>query len=199
MATYLEIAAERSRGINWVGVNLASHEGVHKCDITNLPTQFMDNEFNGIYSEHFIEHIYKYQGINFFKEALRIMKPGGTIRTVWPPYELIERLTGEEDMTHDPFVEAYHRIYCQRHKFPPEGNTHRRIQEQVALGLLYQKGQHLYIWGEDEMKTTLKDLGFVNVKSWKYQESSVSDFIGIDTPGEIRRLHSAVVEASKPW
>ena len=42
MATYLEIAAERSRGINWVGVNLASHEGVHKCDITNLPTQFME-------------------------------------------------------------------------------------------------------------------------------------------------------------
>ena len=57
----------------------------------------------------------------------------------------------------------------------------------------------MYIWGENEMKTTLKDLGFVNVKSCKYQESSVSDFVGIDTPGEIRRLHSAVVEASKPW
>ena len=76
MATYLEIAAEKPRGLNWSVVNLADHDGVESQDLTDLPTTFLDEEFNGIYSEHFIEHLYKYQGINFFKEALRIMKPG---------------------------------------------------------------------------------------------------------------------------
>ena len=32
-----------------------------------------------------------------------------------------------------------------------------------------------------------------------YMKSGVKDFNNIDTPGQIRMLHSAVIEASKPW
>ena len=49
------------------------------------------------------------------------------------------------------------------------------------------------------MMETLKDLGFTNVRLYSYQDSGVPDFKNIDTPGKIRALHSAVVEASKPW
>ena len=45
---------------------------------------------------------------------------------------------------------------------------------------------------------TLKELGFKNVKECRYRESTIVDFHGIDTPGKIRALHSAVVEA-KVW
>ena len=37
------------------------------------------------------------------------------------------------------------------------------------------------------------------VKKHKYQESRMLDFTNIDTQGKIRALHSAVVEAQKPW
>ena len=46
---------------------------------------------------------------------------------------------------------------------------------------------------------TLFELGFRDVKEMPYGQSGVRDFNGIDTPGQIRMLHSAVVEASKPW
>jgi predicted SAM-dependent methyltransferase len=199
MATYLEIAAEKPRGLNWSVVNLADHDGVESQDLTDLPTTFLDEEFNGIYSEHFIEHLYKYQGINFFKEALRIMKPGGTIRTVWPAWETIEWLVSDEDLSKHEFVQFYFDKYIVKEGFAPKGNEHRPKQEQVALGLLHQKGQHLHIWGEEEMKITLEDLGFNNVRSCEYLHSTVPEFNGIDTPSKVRAWHSTVVEASKPW
>ena len=49
------------------------------------------------------------------------------------------------------------------------------------------------------MIETLESIGFTNVREKKYLDSSVPDFKGIDTPGKIRALHSAVIEAKKPW
>ncbi len=201
MAKFLEIAAENPRGLTWEVMNLATHSGVEKGDATNLPLPYSDNEFFGVYSEHFIEHIYKYQGINFFKDVMRILKPGGVVRTVWPPYEFVNLLVSGEELTPDQqmFVEHYYNFYIVKEKFSPPGNSHRSKREQCALGLLYQKGQHLYVWSKIEMMNMLKDLGYTNVKLMNYQDSSVADFKNIDTPGQIRALHSAVVEASKPW
>jgi ubiquinone/menaquinone biosynthesis C-methylase UbiE len=200
MGQYLEIAADRARGLNWTVVNMSDRPGVDSLDLTNLPTPYADNQFDGIYSEHFIEHMHKYQGINFLKEAKRILKPGGTIRTVWPPHEFVEKLVSDEALTadEDEFVHHYHQFYVVKHKFAPPGNEHRSKREQCALGLLHQHGEHLYVWGKDELMNTLKELGFKNVKECGYGESTVVDFNGIETPGKIRALHSAVVEA-KVW
>jgi len=199
MARYLEIAAEKPRGLNWTVMNLATHDGVSKGDATNLPLPYGDKEFNGVYSEHFIEHMYKYQGINFFKEVKRILQPGGVVRTVWPPYEFVERLVSGEKLNEQEtnFVDHYYNFYVVKEKFSPPGNGHRSKREQCALGLLHQKGQHLHIWSKAEMIDTLKSLGFSDVKEHKYMESRVTDFINIDTPGIIRALHSGVVEATK--
>ena len=199
MGQFLEVAAEKTRGLNWTSTNIARHSGVDKVDWSYLPTQYADNSFDGIYNEHFIEHLYKYQGINFLKEAFRILKPGGTIRTVWPPYEFIEWLVRDEDLSQHPFVEHYYRFYILKHKFAPEGTRKRRKQEQVALGLLHQKGQHLYVWPKAELFQVLQDLGFDDVRECEYQKSKVKEFNGIDTPGQIRAMHSAVIEATKPW
>ena len=49
------------------------------------------------------------------------------------------------------------------------------------------------------MIDSLKELGYHNVKEFSYQKSQVSDFRSIDTPGDIRAFHSAVIEAQKPW
>lgn len=201
MAQFLEVAAEKTRGLNWTSTNLATHGGVDRVDWSFLPTKYADNSFDGIYSEHFIEHLYKYQGINYFKECMRILKPGGTVRTVWPPYEFVEKLTSGEELTKDEehFVAAYHQFYVVQHKFAGKGHAKRSLREQCAIGLLHQQGQHLYVWPEKEMKEMLTELGFKKVQSYEYMESGVMEFKAIDTPGMIRKLHSAVVEATKPW
>lgn len=200
---YLEIAAARKRGPEWVAVRDVNDKeaGVQKYDMTNLPMKGVpDNEFDAIYSEHFVEHLFKYQGVNYLKEAYRILKPGGVIRSVWPPYEFVEKLVSDKSLTQteNNFVEHYFQFYVQRHNFAPAGNEHRSKREQCALGLLYQNGEHLYVWPKKEFIEVCKDIGFTEVEEKLYGVSDVQALNNIETPCQIRAAHSAIVEATKP-
>ena len=200
---YLEIAAARKRGPEWVAVRDVNDKeaGVQKYDMTNLPIKGVpDNEFDAIYSEHFVEHLFKYQGVNYLKEAYRILKPGGVIRSVWPPYEFVEKLVSDKSLTQteNNFVEHYFQFYVQRHNFAPAGNEHRSKREQCALGLLYQNGEHLYVWPKKEFIEVCKDIGFTKVEEKPYGVSDVQALNNIETPCQIRAAHSAIVEATKP-
>jgi SAM-dependent methyltransferase len=204
MARYLEIAAGIKRGLNWDAVRDVADptKGVEKYDMRDLPMKgVVDNTYDGVYSEHFIEHLTKPEGVAFLMEMKRVLKPGGTIRTVWPPREFADKLLSDEPLTPDEefFCAAYHKFYVVQHGFCPKEYLNESIRVQCARGLLWQNGEHLYVWGKEELIETLKDLGFIMTRSHKYQESRVADFKNIDTDGKIRMLHSAVVEAQKPW
>ena len=200
---FLELAAQRKRGLNWDAVrdNNQGDPSIQTVDLSQFPLRFPDNYYDGVFSDHFIEHIYKYQGIKLFEELLRILKPGGTVRTTWPAYDFVERLVSDEDMSEHPFVKYYHPRYCVQEPFQPrpKANRKKRIQEQCALGLLHQKGEHVYLWGKQEMIDTLKSLGYNNVTEREYGVSPIPEFNGVDNPSQIRAMHSTVVEASKPW
>ena len=199
---FLEIAPYKKRGLNWDGIrDTKQFEGTDFVwDVRKIPIEFIDDEtYNGVYSEHFIEHIEREEGINFFKEMLRIMKPGGVIRTVWPPMEFVNFLRSNQDLSNHPFVNEYYRVYVQHHGFCPPGNEHKSKQEQCALGLLWQKGEHKYLWGKQEMIDALVELGYKNVREYEYQRSSLPAFKHIERNNLLRQLHSAVVEATKPW
>ena len=199
---FLEIAASRKRGLNWDAVRDVADpaNGVEKYDLTKLPMRGVQDEtYNGVYSEHFIEHLTKEEGINFFKEMFRIMKPGGVIRSIWPPMEFVEWLRQDEDLDKHPWVQHYYRFYIVKHKFAPKGTEFMRMQDQCAEGIMWQNGEHKHIWRKKELVDSLKDLGYNNVREYKYQQSGLQAFANIDTPGDIRAFHSAVIEASKPW
>jgi SAM-dependent methyltransferase len=199
---FLELAAGRKRSLEWDAIRDKNQgdPNIREYNLTNLPIKgIQENTYDGIYSEHFIEHLYKYQGINLFIECLRILKPGGVIRTVWPSYDFVEKLVSEEDLSNDEFVQYYYQRYCVQERFQPKGYDKKRKQEIVALGLLYQKGEHLYLWGVREMMDQLKQIGFVSVTECEYNKSKFVPFNQIDTPNKIRMMHSSVVEAKKPW
>lgn len=199
---FLEIAASRKRGLNWDAVRDVADpaNGVEKYDLTDLPMRGVQDEtYNGVYSEHFIEHLTKEEGINFFKEMFRIMKPGGVIRSIWPPMEFVDWLRQDEDLDNHPWVKHYYNFYIVKHKFAPKGTEFLRMQDQCAEGIMWQGGEHKHIWRKKELVDCLKELGYNNVREYKYQQSGLPAFNNIDTPGQIRAFHSAVIEASKPW
>lgn len=204
MARYLEIAAGAKRGINWDAFrDVADPEkGVEKYDMRQLPMRgIANNTYDGAYNEHFIEHLHKDEGIAFLEEMYRVLKPGGTLRTVWPPREFVDKLLGEWALTPDEefFCAAYHNFYVEKHGFCPPEYRNESIRVQCGQALLWQEGEHLYVWPRAELIDTMRDLGFIMVKVHKYMDSRVNDFKNIDTKGKIRALHSAVVEAQKPW
>jgi len=197
---FLEIAGSKQRGLNWDAVRDVAMPGVMVYDMTDLPMKGVEDQtYDGVYNEHFIEHLTKDEGINFLKEMLRVMKPLGTIRTIWPPMEFVEWLRQDEDLSEHGWVKHYYNFYVKKHKFAPEGTENMRIQDQCAEGIMWQNGEHKYIWSKKELVDTMKEIGYINVKEKKYQESGLPDFHNIDTAGDVRAFHSAVIEANRPW
>tara|TARA_Y100000389_G_scaffold202411_1_gene247605 strand:- start:3959 stop:4588 length:630 start_codon:yes stop_codon:yes gene_type:complete len=196
---FLEIAGSKQRGLNWDAVRDVKMPGVMVYDMTDLPMRGVkDKTYGGVYNEHFIEHLTKDQGINFLKEMLRVMKPFGTIRTVWPPMDFVEWLRQDNDLDDHPWVKHYYQFYVVKHKFAPKGTEFMRMQDQCAEGIMWQGGEHKYIWRKQELIDTMKEIGYINVREKRYQESGLSAFKNIDTEGDIRAFHSAVIEAQSP-
>ena len=124
MAKFLEIAAENPRGLTWEVMNQATHSGVAQGDATNLPLPYSDNQFFGVYSEHFIEHIYKYQGINFFKDVMRM--------------QLGADVVGILTLMHIEFDEAKFPRNISQRRYNPEQNAFlcKAIPDMVRSGIL---------------------------------------------------------------
>ena len=73
-----------------------------KVDMTKSQLPFEENSFDIVYSKSFIEHFYYPEEI--FKEALRILKPGGKFINLTPDWETIYK-SFYEDYTHrTPFT-----------------------------------------------------------------------------------------------
>lgn len=202
---FLELAGSYSKGPEWTVIrDIPVRNGV-VYDLTKLPIPFIEDEsLDGVYSEHFIEHMTKEQGIQIFKEMYRIMKPGSVIRTVWPSKDFIDYLNSETDLSNDKFVNLYiNCIIIPENVFKHEyynninGIDDMNKQQKVALRLLHQEGEHKHLWYKQEMIDVLKEIGFKNVKEEKYQESRLSNFNNIENKQEMRPLHSTIIEAEK--
>ena len=188
MNNYLSLCSgDRYLGSNWDSVDL------DRWDLTELPVPFIDdNSYEAVYIEHGIEHFYKYQGINLCRESLRILKPNGILRVVWPSYNFIEKLLKNPEK-YSNFVRNYlRRFSCN----VPPNNTNKPEYEKVALALLSQQGEHLYLWEEEELLQELCAMGFL-ANIVEYNQSSISAMSNIDTNDGLRKLHSAVLEGKK--
>lgn len=206
---YLEIAGHHKRNKNWDVIRDRRIDGGILHDMTNLPIHSIKDEtYDGVYSEHFIEHLTRREGIAFFFEMFRIMKKGATIRTVWPPMDIIDKLNSNQDLEKDDFVVTYHDCFFNndldmlKHPFYKtilDNDTLANLskQKKVALRLLHQEGEHKHLWYIQEMIDCLMDIGFTNVRQMQYDDSTVTEFKYIDYDNVLRAQHSAVVEATK--
>lgn len=69
---------------HWINVDAARYPSVHYLADFNRPLPFAVGTFDGIYSEHVLEHFTLEQGASLLRECLRILKQGGCIRLVVP-------------------------------------------------------------------------------------------------------------------
>ena len=159
---FLEIGGNFKRGESWDLYNVEQRRGGLVHDMTDLPIPDVeDNTYDGVFSEHFFEHITKEEGINFLKEMYRIMKPGAVIRTIWPSMDFIDYLNSDVDLSDNHFVVKYHSYFIQREK--PFNNPYYNSlissdqlskmskQQQVAFRMMHQEGEHKHIWYKQEL------------------------------------------------
>lgn len=205
---FLEIAGNFKRSPEWDVIRDMRVRGGIVHDMTNLPIPGIEDvTYDGVHSEHFIEHLTKEQGVNFLLEMKRVLKKGGVIRTVWPSMDFVNLLNSDQDLSNHPFVVMYNQYIIDRENpfarpyyyniASLEEINQMSKQKKAALRLLHQEGEHKHLWYTNELIETLKSLGFTKVTEQPYKKSMFKPFEGIDRSDDMRMHHSTVIEAMK--
>ena len=110
-----------------------------KTDLENEKLPFNDNFFDVIYSKSLIEHFYYPEKV--FKEAYRVLKPGGIIITLTPEWKYIYK-TFYEDYTHRvPFTKESLRDIHKIHNFKQV-----EVESFKQLPILFNKNLFYYFF-----------------------------------------------------
>lgn len=131
---------------------------------------FKDESYEGVYTEHTLEHLTPLQSIHLLKEVKRILKPNAFLRIVVPDLDLYISNMFIEGQNPKPFYTKAESIYN-----------------------LTQNWGHKNVYNFEILDILLKELGYYNITKQKFRQGN-SDML-VDQ--ESRKWESLYVEAQK--
>ena len=163
-------------------------KGVVFADVSKrIPARSGSVEF--IYCSHMIEHLSRWQALDFARECHRVLRPGGRLRLATPDLELIVRdyLDGtsplmEEGRTASDAFCAEYGAYAD-----DPGNQVRRMLRKLAGG-----DNHQWLYDEQGLRRLLGEAGFGEVERCSFRQGSIPELDSIE-----HRERGLFVEARK--
>jgi SAM-dependent methyltransferase len=141
----------------------------HRDSDIAKPLPYADSSIAVVFAEHVIEHVPFVDGLNFLREAHRILEPGGVLRLAFPD---VSRFMGDA-----PDVQERVDAFLQH-----LGKTNRHFASKgfcgVCSAVLWGSG-HKCAWTESIGLAALYGIGFASVVPCDYGQS-VSGLQGID-------------------
>jgi SAM-dependent methyltransferase len=136
------------------------------------PLPYADETFEGVFSEHCIEHLYPNHAIQLFRELWRVLKPGGVLRLTTPDLEKYINFYNGKDS--DPLFGELYQSGCE------------------AIWSLTQNWGHISVWDANMLTKKLTEVGFSQVTPVSYRVGRNPALI-LDK--EDRRWETVYVEA----
>ncbi|MBU1215121.1 MAG: glycosyltransferase [Gammaproteobacteria bacterium] len=128
---------------------------------------YADRSVDGVYSEHFFEHLTQAEGLRFLRECRRVLKPGAFVRIAMPDLdELVGRYSAEDwrgdgDMFKLGFDWVSNR--CE------------------MLNISMREWGHKHLYNEEELIRIARMAGLEPVKRCEHGQSDVPEFVGRET------------------
>jgi predicted SAM-dependent methyltransferase len=139
-----------------------------------FPLNCPDTVWDGVFSEHTLEHLYPNQALNLLKETYRTMKPGAWLRITVPD------------------LKKYVNYYLSR-------TGHEKFKGWStgceAIRTLTQDYLHLSVWDAELLGIFLKEVGFEEIREVPFMEGTDSTLLKDKAE---RRWESLYMEARKP-
>jgi predicted SAM-dependent methyltransferase len=141
------------------------------------PLKCDNNYWDGIFTEHTLEHLHPLDDYNLLKELFRTLKPDCWLRICVPGLE-----------------QSLKEFYDDNLK---EYNLRGKLYETKAEAIwsLTQNWGHLSVWNAELMTKLLKNIGFINIKEVNYRQGSDEKLL---KDMEERKVESLYIEAQKP-
>lgn len=178
----LHLGCSHNKFVGWVNADF--YQGVkfwkkypNKPDWTldlRYPLNCDSDYWDGIFTEHTLEHLLPLHVLNLLKEILRTLKPGCWLRVSVPDLgKYVDYYSGKK--SHENF------------KRWPTGAE--------AIRSLTQNWGHLSVWDSELLGNFLHEAGFVNTRKVNFSEGTDKRII---KDNEKRRWESLYMEAQKP-
>jgi len=136
-----------------------------------------DEVFDGIYTEHTLEHLYPSQVKLLLSELYRILKKGSHIRITVPD------------------IEKYILFYIKSEGQYEEAEFKKKYDTGCsAIRNITQNYFHFSTWDYEELKRYLKEVGFVNIEKKEFGQT-IDERLNLDLKG--RSWETLYVEAEK--
>ena len=128
---------------------------------------YADQAVDGVYSEHFFEHLTQAEGLCFLRECRRVLKRGGVVRIAMPDLdELVKRYMSEDwrgdgDMFKLGFDWVSNR--CE------------------MLNIAMREWGHKHVYNEEELVRIASLAGLEPIARCAHGRSDVKNFVGRET------------------
>jgi predicted SAM-dependent methyltransferase len=179
-AKYLNIGAG-GRGVKseqWLNVDGFDQRADVLCNAAR-PLPFEDSRFEGVFTEHMLEHLTVAEAANFLRECRRVLKDRGVIRVIVPDGEL----------------------YCRNYLSDRQWMMERRQRCQfrtpmeVINEVARQKQEHQYLYDFETLALKLSEAGFGSIHRCTFQSGEGPRELLIDS--QARAFESLYVEATR--
>ncbi len=140
-----------------------------------------------------IEHITHPQGLSMLNECRRILKPGGRIRITTPDLGFLIGLYAQnKSILQLNYINWASSNFIQNNIFT----------DTMIINNFVRDWGHLFIYDLKTLKHSLEMVGFINVKSFLFYESTTPEFCNLENekrmPEGFLQLESFTVEAQRP-
>lgn len=163
----------------WVNIDLESHPGLEfeRWDLRHgLPPEIKPDSVDYIFSEHFIEHITKYDAFILLRACIRVLKPGGVIRISTP--DLYKLLTD------------YKTWFDNRNRSRPHLPD---VWSPITPCAMVNEGMrwwgHQYLYDYPELFKLMRDVGFHSMERRRHCNSAHVDLLDL----EVRPYHGELI------
>lgn len=181
---YLNIGASEAHIPGWVNADLfrSPRTRIVGMDATRR-WPFPDGAASAINSEHFVEHVTLEGARAYFREAYRVLGPGGVIRTSTPDLSELAKSYLEGD---GAILESHSVFYAVE------------TMADVVNTIFYMHG-HRNIYDFPRLAGLLSDAGFVGIERVPFGESAHPVLRGIDQHDNgVRNRLTLAVDAVRP-
>jgi SAM-dependent methyltransferase len=157
--------------------------------------------FDYVYSEHVFEHLNFEQQLNYLRESLRILKPGGKIRIATPNFDFLAHLAGKDRS-------AFEREYLEWNFATFLKNIPVKLKdpenlEVYVINNYFRDWGHQLIHNKSSINKLIEYAGFQVVGFENVNNSTDPVLQGLEHHGAMitdtyNKFETMVIEATKP-